>query len=216
MTISKMSKDAIIGPGITANSPVGMPGQLCRPYTASQGNRSNRPSSTIARPPPSFSSAGWKMKCTVPSKSRRLGEMPRRAEQHGRVAVVAAGVHAAFVARAMRELVLLVDVQRVHVGAQADRARTRARAQRADHAGAADAAMDFETEGREPVGHERRRAHFLERGLGMGVQVAPPRLHVGVQRREAAKGVVHGAIVRRHGRRPRGRPSPRPGQGTAI
>ncbi len=40
------------------------------PNTASTGKRSNSPSSTITRPPPSFSSAGWKMKCTVPSKLR--------------------------------------------------------------------------------------------------------------------------------------------------
>jgi hypothetical protein len=66
-TISKMSKDAIIGPGITPNFPTGMPGQLCMPYTPSTGNRLNRPSSTIARPPPSCSSAGWKRKSTVPA-----------------------------------------------------------------------------------------------------------------------------------------------------
>ncbi len=68
--ISKMSNDAITGPGIAPNCPTGIPGQLCIPYTASHGNLSNRPSSTIARPPPSFSSAGWKMKWIVPSKLR--------------------------------------------------------------------------------------------------------------------------------------------------
>ncbi|CFN63580.1 Uncharacterised protein [Bordetella pertussis] len=48
-----------------------MPGMLCMPNTASHGKRSNRPSSIMARAPAlPPSSAGWKMKCTVPSKSR--------------------------------------------------------------------------------------------------------------------------------------------------
>ena len=38
------------------------------PQTVSHSNLSNRPSSTITRPPPPPSSAGWNIKCTVPSK----------------------------------------------------------------------------------------------------------------------------------------------------
>ena len=40
------------------------------PYTASTGKRSNSPSASILRAPPRPSSAGWKMSCTVPAKSR--------------------------------------------------------------------------------------------------------------------------------------------------
>ena len=47
-----------------------MPGQLCMPYTASIGNCSNRPSSIILRAPAPPSSAGWKIRYTVPSKLR--------------------------------------------------------------------------------------------------------------------------------------------------
>ena len=56
------------GPGFTANEPTGIPGILCMPKTASTGYFSKRPSSTITFPPPSFSSAGWKIKFIVPSK----------------------------------------------------------------------------------------------------------------------------------------------------
>ena len=58
------------GPGRVAMWPRGRPGLLCRAKTASQGNWSNSPSSTITRPPPRPSSAGWKMKWTAPSKLR--------------------------------------------------------------------------------------------------------------------------------------------------
>ncbi len=68
MSMSKKAPPAIIGPARTANFPSGMPGRLCMPKMASQGKRLNRPSSTIALAPPRPSSAGWKMKFTVPSK----------------------------------------------------------------------------------------------------------------------------------------------------
>jgi hypothetical protein len=42
----------------------------------------------------------------------------RRAQEHRRMAIVPAGVHAALVARAVLEAVRLVDRQAIHVGAQ--------------------------------------------------------------------------------------------------
>ena len=51
-----------------------------------------------------------------------LGEVARGAEQHRGVAVVAAGVHPARVPRGVGQAGRLLDRQRVHVGAQADRA----------------------------------------------------------------------------------------------
>ena len=66
--------DAITGPALAAMVPAGMPGQLCMPYTACMGNFSNRPSSIITRAPPPPSSAGWKMRYTVPSKLRCLAK----------------------------------------------------------------------------------------------------------------------------------------------
>jgi hypothetical protein len=43
-----------------------MPGMLCMPKMASQGKRSNRPSSIIFTAPPRPSSAGWKIRFSVP------------------------------------------------------------------------------------------------------------------------------------------------------
>ncbi len=64
--------DAISAPTRVPNAPTGTPGQLCRPNTASHGKRSNRPSLIISRAPPPPSSAGWKIRCTVPLKLRCL------------------------------------------------------------------------------------------------------------------------------------------------
>ncbi len=50
----------------------------------------------------------------------RLGEVARRAEQHGGVPVMAAGVHLAGHGRLVGQVVRLLDRQRVHVGAQSD------------------------------------------------------------------------------------------------
>ena len=51
-----------------------------------------------------------------------LGQVLRGREQHRRVSVMAARVHAPVVARAVRELVVFLHRQRVDVGAQPDRA----------------------------------------------------------------------------------------------
>ena len=104
----------------------------------------------------------------------RLGEVARRAQQHGGMPVMAAGMHAAIVARAVGKAVGLLDWQRVHIGAQADAARRAAAAQDADDAGAADAAMHHAAEPRQPLGHQIRGAPLLEAELGMGVDVAAP------------------------------------------
>jgi hypothetical protein len=68
--MSKLPPPAIIGPERIWNLPTSRLGRLCMPNTASQGNFWNSPSSTITRPPPGPSSAGWKMKWTVPWKFR--------------------------------------------------------------------------------------------------------------------------------------------------
>ena len=50
----------------------------------------------------------------------RLGQITRRAQQHGGVAVMAAGVHLARHGRLVGQAGGLLDRQRVHVGAQPD------------------------------------------------------------------------------------------------
>ncbi len=71
-----------------------------------------------------------------------LGEIARRAQQHRGMAVMAAGMHLAGDRRDMGEDVLLVDMERVHVGAQRDRTGAGvAPLEGADHAGAGEAAQ---------------------------------------------------------------------------
>ncbi len=108
-----------------------------------------------------LSSAGWKYRCTVPEKLRVAREVLRGAEQHRRVAVVAARVHLAVRAARIRQAGLLDDRQRVHVGANADAARAVAHLQRAHHAGLTDPARDLPAPLFELLGHQRAGLHFL-------------------------------------------------------
>ena len=87
----------------------GLPGWLCMPKIASHGKRSNRPSASMRFAPQSMpaSSAGWKMRLHRAGEIARRREMLRRAEQHRRVAVVAARVHDAFVPARVRQAGLL-------------------------------------------------------------------------------------------------------------
>ena len=67
-TVSELARN---GPARVMNLPTGTVGKLCMPHTESTGNSSKRPSRIIASAPPAPSSAGWKMKWTVPSKPWR-------------------------------------------------------------------------------------------------------------------------------------------------
>ena len=103
----------------------------------------------------------------------RRRQMLGRAQQHGGVAVMAAGMHLVGIHRGVVEIVLLLQVQRVHVGAQADRLLARPLAlQGADDAGLGQPAMDLDAPGRKPVGHDLGGALLLEGGLRMAMDVA--------------------------------------------
>jgi hypothetical protein len=97
-----------------------------------------------------------------------LRERGGRAEQHRRVAVVAARVHLALDFRRVRDAGLLVDVQRIEVGAQADRAASAPAFQHADDAGAGESRVHFEPERAQLVGDERAGRLLLERRLRDG------------------------------------------------
>ncbi len=111
----------------------------------------------------------------------RLGEIARGAQQHRRMPVMAAGMHLAGHGGGMGERVALVDVERVHIGAERDGAARPAALERADDAGAGEAAMDREAEPLELPGDEGGGVVLLEGGLGMGVDAPAPRRHVGVE-----------------------------------
>ena len=114
----------------------------------------------------------------------RLGEILRGAEQHGGVAVMAAGVHLAGHRRLVGKLARLLQRQGVHVGAQPDHlARAVAgAADDTDHAGAPDprhhlvAAEPFEL-----LGDRRGGAVDVVEQLGMGMDVAPPGSDLGME-----------------------------------
>ena len=109
-----------------------------------------------------------------PGEVRLFGEAAGGAEQHGRVPVVAAGVHLAGNGRAIVAAGRLLDVERVEVGAQADRPLARAIAlDRADDAGLGDPFGDLDPPAAQRVGDELRRAGLLEAGFGMAMDVAP-------------------------------------------
>src|SRR4029450_804120 len=103
-----------------------------------------------------------------------LREIARRAEQHRRVPVMAAGMHAPLMLRAVREGVGCEDRQAIHIGAQPYRPWRVADPQPADHPGLADAAMHLDAELFQPLGDEIGGALFLEAELAMRMDVAPP------------------------------------------
>ena len=104
-----------------------------------------------------------------------LDEDLRRSEQHRRMTVVAAGVHHAGPRRHVRDVVLLEDRQRIHVGAKHDHlAGPRAVQPRDDRRPGGP--LDLETAERaERLLDEVGRLVLLERELGVRVQMPPPR-----------------------------------------
>ena len=110
----------------------------------------------------------------------RLGEIAGRAQQHGRMPVVAARVHHVGVDGTVRERVDLGDGERIHVGAQPDRGAVTVH-EAADDAGPGQAAVDLDPELAKLGGDEVGGARLLEGDLGMRVQIPPPGGHLGVE-----------------------------------
>ena len=93
------------------------------------------------------------------------------AQQHGGVAVMAAGMHPAEILRAVLEIVGFVHRQAVHVGAQSNRLQRIALAQSSHQAGLAQPARHFEAPLRKLGGDDVGGPVFLVGQLGMGVDV---------------------------------------------
>ena len=115
----------------------------------------------------------------------RLGEIARGAEQHGGVAVMAAGVHLARHDRFVGHVIGFLDRQRVHVSAQSDHlldVPALAATNDADYAGTAEAAHHLvAAKCFELLSHRCRGAMHVIEEFGMGVQVAPPGLDLVMQ-----------------------------------
>jgi len=113
----------------------------------------------------------------------RAGEVARRreiaggAEQDRGMAVMAAGMHLAGIARGIGQVRGLGDRQRIHVGAQADAALAGLLAvDDADDTGPGNALMHLvDPPVAQRLRHDPRRARLLEADLGMRVQIAADR-----------------------------------------
>jgi hypothetical protein len=124
----------------------------------------------------------------------RRGERACRADQHRRVAVVAATVHQAALRAAPREVVFFAQRQGVHICAQPDRlarCRLAAAANNADHAGLGDAGVHLvDATNTQCVRHALRGANLFEAELRVRVKVAPERgkfrMHLAEAREQAA------------------------------
>ena len=173
------SAEASAGPLRKPSVPSGWPGALCSAKMASQGKRWNRPSSTMRLAPPAPSSAGWKIRFSVPLKRRVSARWRAAASKRGGVAVVAAGVHLAVVAAGVGQPGGLDDGQRVHVGADADALAAVAVAQPADDAGAAQAAVHLVAPGGQALGHQVAGGMLLEGQFGVLVDVVAQAHHLG-------------------------------------
>src|SRR5690242_4685996 len=95
---------------------------------------------------------------------------------------MAAGVHFAWDLGAIGEVGLLFDRQRIHVGAESDRARALSlrAVNDADHAGAADSRLDLvAAEGAKLVGDEPRRLLDIVKEPRVLMDLAPPGPGVG-------------------------------------
>ena len=107
----------------------------------------------------------------------RLGEIFCSAKQHGGVAVMAARVHLAGNCGLVGKIVGLLDGQRIHVGAQADRAVAGpfSAMDHPHHASLTDPRDDLvAAEAFKLLGDHPRRAMDVEEQLGMGVDIVPP------------------------------------------
>jgi hypothetical protein len=92
---------------------------------------------------------------------------------------------------------LLMDQQRVHVGAQADRTAFAATLDDADHAGAGDAGDHLvDPEFPQLCLHDPAGADLLQRQFRMAVQVVAPFRHFGVKFGDAVDD-RHGGVLRR-------------------
>ena len=103
------------------------------------------------------------------------GEVPRGGQQHGGVPVVPTSVHAALVATGVREAVVFLQRQRVHVGTQSDGSLALASANDTHDPSAADPADDGYPPTLQQPGDPRSRALLREAKFRMRVQIAPDR-----------------------------------------
>ena len=103
------------------------------------------------------------------------GQIARRPQQHGGMAVMPAGVHPPLMRRDVRKVVMFVHRQGVHIGAQGDDATGTAPAmQDADHAGLRPAGRDLQPEAAQLVRDEGRGQLLLIAQLRTRMDMSAP------------------------------------------
>ena len=101
-------------------------------------------------------------------------KVPRRTQQHGRVAVVPAGMHLTVRCRSMVACGPLNDRQGIHIRPQPHRAPLAPRSPKGSNdAGLTQPTVHFETPIRETTGNQVSRTNLLESEFRMRVDVAP-------------------------------------------
>src|SRR5215472_16873113 len=155
------------------------------PKIASHGKRSNRPSATIAAPAAKTFFGRLKDQMHRAVEIAGFGKVPSRTEQHRRMPVMAAGMHAPVISRAVGEVGRLLDRQAVHIGSEPNRAQRITGAQPANDTGLADAAKYLAAEPGELLGDEVGGALLFEPEFGMGMNVMPPFLQFVMEFRDA-------------------------------
>ncbi len=103
---------------------------------------------------------------------RQLLQHRRDAEQRGGVDVVAARMHQPRLRAGERQAGLLLDRQRVHVGADRQHRARPAALDQSDHAGPPDARLVADAQPRQLARHHAGGAHLLEAEFRMRVDVA--------------------------------------------
>jgi hypothetical protein len=106
-------------------------------------------------------------------KSTRCGKMTGRAQEHGCMSVVPAGMHLALRRRPISAVGRLEHGQRVHIGAHPDGSRAVSDTQCSHDASAAETAVHLEPSLFQDRRHDIASPHLLESKLGMRVKIPP-------------------------------------------
>jgi hypothetical protein len=121
-------------------------------------------------------------------------ERLRRRHRHRHVPVVPTGMHPSGREGGVGSLAVLLDGEGVHVRAE-EHGRAAAAAEARDHPGASHTRAHLEARGLEEGRHPGRRARFRVGQLGMLVQLAAQRGHLGLQGADVVGESSHVGIV---------------------
>ena len=110
-----------------------------------------------------------------------LRQITSRTEQHRAMTVVTTGMHFAAVAGSMIEVILLLDKQRIHIGAQRNAVGAMAPAQNTDNASSGQALMNFDASLLQLPGDQSGGCGFFKSGFGILVELSAPAAHVRMQ-----------------------------------